>query len=333
MFSTVFGVLPSATGAELDVNFNQAGLLGSIPCTVSGTNALVLTPYTVPTVGTPPLTLQPLLRVSCYASGTNTTGVTADVAGTGNLIVYKDTSAGPVVLTGSEIVQGNYVVLTYDATLTAGAGGWHLENSLTSGAPSGTAGGDLGGTYPNPTVSKINGVALGSTTATAGHLLVGSGAAWASVAMSGDATLASSGAITVSKTSGTNFSGLATATFVAPTSWTPTDGSGAGLTFSSVSANYTRNANMVFAYATVTYPSTADTSHAIISGLPIAVPNQTYAAGPAPVYISGGSIVPILAPIPNGSTAGFQNQASGANVTNANLSGLTVKFMLIFPAS
>ena len=50
------------------------------------------------------------------------------------------------------------------------------------------------------TVGKINGVALGSTTATSGHILVASGSAWVGVAVSGDATLASTGALTLKNT-------------------------------------------------------------------------------------------------------------------------------------
>jgi hypothetical protein len=89
----------------------------------------------------------------------------------------------------------------------------------------------------------------------------------------------------------------------------------------------------VFAYFTLTYPATADTSNASIAGLPVAVPNHPYAAGPAACSVSGGAIAVILSPTVSTSTAAFTNHATAAAVTNANLSGLTVKGMLIYPAA
>jgi len=134
-YAHTFGNLNQWVSGWLDDNFDAAGSLGTIPCTVSGTNTLVLTPYTTPTIGTPPFALQALIRVSAIAAGSNTGAVTAAVAGTAALPVYNDTAAGPVALTGGEIVADNAFVLTYDPALNTGSGGYHLgsASSLSSG--------------------------------------------------------------------------------------------------------------------------------------------------------------------------------------------------------
>jgi hypothetical protein len=50
--------------------------------------------------------------------------------------------------------------------------------------------------------------------------------------------------------------------------WTPSDNSGAGLTFTGVTATYTKIGRLVSAQLYLTYPSTADTNQAKITGLP-----------------------------------------------------------------
>lgn len=60
------------------------------------------------------------------------------------------------------------------------------------------------------TVAKINGVTLGTTTATAGNILIGQGSSWVSKAASGDVTIGTSGAIAVNSTGGVSFAASAT---------------------------------------------------------------------------------------------------------------------------
>jgi hypothetical protein len=72
---------------------------------------------------------------------------------------------------------------------------WSQIAALIGGGSS--VGGDLTGTVANATVAKINGVALGSTTATSANVLIGSGTAWVSHAFSGDFTISNAGVATL----------------------------------------------------------------------------------------------------------------------------------------
>lgn len=114
-------------------------------------------------------------------------------------------------------------------------------------------------------------------------------------------------------------------------SWSPVDASGAGLVFTSISANYTRIGNIVHAYATLTYPATADGTQAKIGGLPVALPNFDFAAVPA--IVQGTAAASTINGIKNTSTANIFLLPGRGAVLNSALSGLTLNFMFIYPAS
>lgn len=114
-------------------------------------------------------------------------------------------------------------------------------------------------------------------------------------------------------------------------SWTPTDQSGATLTFTAVSAKYCQIGNLVFAYGTLTYPSTADGSNAKIS-LPVAVPNQTYAVVQSGTVVGAAVGTAFMKTVQGASAAAM---VTGANVAvvNSSFSAKTITFIIIYPAS
>lgn len=114
--------------------------------------------------------------------------------------------------------------------------------------------------------------------------------------------------------------------------FTPADISGAGLIIHAISCQYTVISGLVHFYGELTYPATADTSHAAIT-LPIAVPDLPGHQTPCSVLTVGMTVPVMLVPQRNLTTAIFLNQETSANITNAALSGVQVNFMLIYPQS
>lgn len=112
-------------------------------------------------------------------------------------------------------------------------------------------------------------------------------------------------------------------------SWTPTDVSGASLVFAVTSAAWTQIGRLVFAYAQVTYPVTANAAAAVIGNLPVVVPGLGYANQGFLSYTNSAVANKITA-VSGSNTAAFFS-AAGVAATNANMSGTRNHFMLIYP--
>lgn len=114
-----------------------------------------------------------------------------------------------------------------------------------------------------------------------------------------------------------------------PVPWTPVDASGAGLTFTGVSVSSMIMGSLVFAYGRLTYPVTASGAGAAIGGLPAPAANQNYVRN-ANVALRTDGVVAFAVPIGGLAIFNIVNSA-GVGQTNAQLSGLTITFIVIYP--
>jgi hypothetical protein len=102
--------------------------------------------------------------------------------------------------------------------------------------------------------------------------------------------------------------------------WTPTDASGAGLTFSVSEATYTKVGNTVRVQAFITFPSTASGAAVLLGGLPFS--SAKYAIGAV------RSVVACVATAL--STNIYVNNPANVAITNVELTGSLFIFTVVY---
>ena len=103
--------------------------------------------------------------------------------------------------------------------------------------------------------------------------------------------------------------------------WTPTDASGAGLTFNTASGYYTRVGRLVTVFFTVEYPSTANATAARIGGLPFTALNDALSPSGGSFHVNtSASTTAVPAAVQNTTQLLASNPATGGSFTNAQLS-------------
>lgn len=118
---------------------------------------------------------------------------TLNVNGKGAKKMLRCSDMSTQITTNDLIANGSYIA-QYNTTLDSAAGAWVVVDSPSTSAI--TVGGDLSGTTGTATVAKINGVALGTTTATNGNVLVANGTTWGTSTVDGAGIIAKTGAQT-----------------------------------------------------------------------------------------------------------------------------------------
>jgi hypothetical protein len=101
--------------------------------------------------------------------------------------------------------------------------------------------------------------------------------------------------------------------------WTPADNSGAGLTFTGVTATYTKIGRLVSAQVYLTYPSTASIASASITGLPYtSASGRGWSAGAVFTDAASGKFAVVSQSSTNIS---FFNTADNSGATNVLFTG------------
>ena len=110
--------------------------------------------------------------------------------------------------------------------------------------------------------------------------------------------------------------------------WTPIDGSGAGLSFIGALGNYTKVGNMVFATFTLTYPTTANSTANLFQGLPFTSNSGNNGQGGF-ISVTGYSVAGTMY-LSNSATSFSYRTFGNTQPRNASFSTLTLRGCIIY---
>jgi len=112
--------------------------------------------------------------------------------------------------------------------------------------------------------------------------------------------------------------------------WTPSDGSGAGLSITFNNATYVKIGQMVYAQCSITYPSTANTAGTQVNGLPYTANSTGFWGGSMRYTTYTGFVMSATAP----SATNFAlYTTNGTQLLNANASGYRFDCVFMYRAS
>jgi len=209
---------PISSSSQTAIQFQDEGVNLGASGTADTFN--VVGPDLVASRSTNTVTLtqsRPTITLSGDVSGSGTTSITTTLAtvnsniGTFAAATFnaKGLATSATNLSGDLTTSGSVATLatvnsnvgTFTALTVNGKG---LTTAATNLSLTGDVTGTASGSSLSASVVKINGVPLGSTTATSGNLLIANGTSWVSNPTSGDVTIDSSGVMTIGANKVTN---------------------------------------------------------------------------------------------------------------------------------